>query len=426
MCVSFGKRFLVVAFFSLSRVFALVFGIVAAGGLIHARCTTAQAEPPNHDVEQDWQAVPNPVFRGGQWGYVDNQGEVVIEPQFALAWDFFENRAAVYTANRSGYIQSDGEWAVVLPQDAFSAREFSEGRAWFRQNGKYGCVDSDGNIIIPAKYDWVEEFSAGLAVVTTGRRADFGTEAPYTERWGFVNRSGRVAIPLEYVDAGSFGNGLARVRRPGQRHWEYIDCRGTVVFSLGQLVLEPGEHVGAAWDFANGRLRVSIDGSGPGVPYNLALDTMGRPIRGGFKYRLVGSFSEGLARVKVGDKFGYVDTSGRLVIAPRFDEASSFQENLAAVRIGDAWGYIDRRGTVVAKGGSGKEAKWNDAEGFHGGLARVHIGGEFQHTMDGPVWWEGGAWYYIDRCGTIVALCRRDSTRFQRPGFGKELPAPVP
>ncbi len=44
------------------------------------------------------------------------------------------------------------------------------------------------------------------------------------------------------------------------------------------------------------------------------------------------SFSEGLARVKVKEKWGYIDKQGKLAVQPQLDEANSFSEGLALVR----------------------------------------------------------------------------------------------
>ena len=44
------------------------------------------------------------------------------------------------------------------------------------------------------------------------------------------------------------------------------------------------------------------------------------------------SFSEGLARVKTGEKWGYVDKQGQWVIQPQLDEAEAFSDRLALVR----------------------------------------------------------------------------------------------
>jgi hypothetical protein len=64
-------------------------------------------------------------------------------------------------------------------------------------------------------------------------------------------------------------------------------------------------------------------------------------------------FSEGLASVRVGDKWGCIDEAGAMVIAPQFDQMLEFSEGLAPVlrldiplRIGNV-GYVDRRGHWV-------------------------------------------------------------------------------
>lgn len=44
------------------------------------------------------------------------------------------------------------------------------------------------------------------------------------------------------------------------------------------------------------------------------------------------SFSEGMAQVKIGNKWGYIDKTGKLVIPPQFDEAKAFSAGLALVK----------------------------------------------------------------------------------------------
>ncbi len=46
----------------------------------------------------------------------------------------------------------------------------------------------------------------------------------------------------------------------------------------------------------------------------------------------VRSFSEGLAKIKIDGKFGYINTNGQIVIQPRFEESSDFQDGLAAIK----------------------------------------------------------------------------------------------
>ncbi len=54
-----------------------------------------------------------------------------------------------------------------------------------------------------------------------------------------------------------------------------------------------------------------------------------------------------MAAAKVGSKWGFVDKTGNVVIAPQFDEALDFGYGLARVRISTQWAYIDESGKFV-------------------------------------------------------------------------------
>lgn len=86
----------------------------------------------------------------------------------------------------------------------------------------------------------------------------------------------------------------------------------------------------------------------------------------------VSGFFEGLARVGIDEKIGYIDAKGRIVIQPRFDWAGDFSEGLAAVGIGSSLGYIDKTGALVI------EPRFDLAQDFSDGLAAVFIRGKSQ------------------------------------------------
>ena len=65
------------------------------------------------------------------------------------------------------------------------------------------------------------------------------------------------------------------------------------------------------------------------------------------RYEVAQPFSEGLAAVRVNGQFGFIDTHGKLVIAPRYQAASSFSGGYAEVRVENASGAIDRSGRLV-------------------------------------------------------------------------------
>ncbi len=68
----------------------------------------------------------------------------------------------------------------------------------------------------------------------------------------------------------------------------------------------------------------------PGIPLEYVAGLNLFPIAPTFEE--ADSFSEGLARVKTGGKWGYIDKQGKLVIEPKLDEAERFSDGLALVR----------------------------------------------------------------------------------------------
>lgn len=102
------------------------------------------------------------------------------------------------------------------------------------------------------------------------------------------------------------------------------------------------------------------------------------------RFDWVSNFSDGLARVKIDGKYGYIDKYGDFVIKPQFDEADDFSEGLASVWIsGQNRGYIDKTGRFVIQPQFHKDG----AEKFSEGLARV---------------WVVGTYGYIDNTGRFV------------------------
>jgi hypothetical protein len=59
------------------------------------------------------------------------------------------------------------------------------------------------------------------------------------------------------------------------------------------------------------------------------------------------SFYGGRAAVRKSGKWGYIGLDGRAVVAPAFDRCRPFREGLAAVQRGGLWGYIDSAGSPV-------------------------------------------------------------------------------
>ena len=75
--------------------------------------------------------------------------------------------------------------------------------------------------------------------------------------------------------------------------------------------------------------------------------------------------------INVSGKYGFIDRSGKTVIAPQFDSTGGFSEGLASVRVGTKWGYINTKGIVAIT------PQFNVAMPFRYGRARVQLADRF-------------------------------------------------
>lgn len=89
------------------------------------------------------------------------------------------------------------------------------------------------------------------------------------------------------------------------------------------------------------------------------------------KYDSVEDFSEGLAAVSLGGKWGFINTAGEEVIPCQYNYTNGltpcFSEGLASVQLGDKLGYIDKTGREIISG------QFDDAPSFMEGVAVVGL-----------------------------------------------------
>lgn len=117
------------------------------------------------------------------------------------------------------------------------------------------------------------------------------------------------------------------------------------------------------------------------------------------RYDAASDFSQGLAAVKRGYGYGYIDQTGKMIVKPEFDAAGRFSDGLAPVLVGNRWRYIDKTGKTVI------EPQFQQALPFAEGLALVR---------------DDGVCGYIDLRGQLII-----NTQFEDAGMFAEGLAPV-
>lgn len=250
------------------------------------------------------------ILKDGRWGYIDRAGKMVVAPRFDRAEDFSEGLAAVQLGKTFGYVDREGRMVLVPEQERAGPlhRKFSDGLALVRRGRHFGFIDRSGKVAIPLRYVGADDFSEGYALACSETGC------------GYLDRSGRGVIPDEFM-------GSAQVR-------EGIACITLAMGMSRQRV--------ALYFVAGGRVPGEFEGCG--------------------------SASEGLIAVRIGDKWGFLDTAGRGVIPPQFDWAGDFSGGLAPAKDGSGLcGYVDRTGSFVIP------PRFGDCHAFADGLARVDL-----------------------------------------------------
>ena len=101
------------------------------------------------------------------------------------------------------YVNRRGKMASVLPFDN-GADYFREGLARTRKNGKIGFFNSELDVIIAPTWDFAFPFESGVAVVCEGcvpRRLFDEHVALEGGKWGYIDKRGKVVVPLIYDEA---------------------------------------------------------------------------------------------------------------------------------------------------------------------------------------------------------------------------------
>lgn len=85
------------------------------------------------------------VKNNGKWGYIDEEGTIVIPIEYDNAWDFTEGRGLVKRDGKFGYVDYQGNEVIPIALD--KATSFSNGTATVTFQGVTFDIDIDGNPI---------------------------------------------------------------------------------------------------------------------------------------------------------------------------------------------------------------------------------------------------------------------------------------
>ena len=276
---------------------------------------------------------------------------MVIPAAYDWADSFMEGLCVVEVKKKYGFIDKNGTMVIAPQLRAKQMRGFHDGLAMVKEKKHWAFIDKTGAKVIQTKYEDVDPFDHGLAevrrpvkstnflgaVLTLGAATagHFIYDSVILDdekiKRGYIDRNGVEVISAKNDYNSPFYNDMARVR---------IKYKWGLVDRAGAYIIEPkykdihffyddlaAVQDGDKWGF------VGRDGAVVIAP----------------KYDEVKDFSEGLAVVRQGQKSFFIDKTGRVpfLVPSTITDLGMFIAGLAPAKIGDKWGFIDHAGTVV-------------------------------------------------------------------------------
>ncbi len=297
---------------------------------------------------------------GKHWGYMNQSGEVLIQPKYAQCFAFSNDGYGVAIVDKELKVLTiDGkeistEGSRLRP---VATKIFHDGLLAVSGKSGKGFINTEGKVVIPLEYDKVTMFSSGIAV---GRKDDtwsiLGTNGeansinsvlvlnakdpsegliPFegaNRKWGFLDVDGQVAIDAEFTKISGFKNGLAAVRGTNDK-MGYINKSGEWVI--------PAKFLSASdFDKESGLARIK-DEVGWGF-----VDREGNVHRMN-DTDIWKDFFSGRSRGRKADLFGFYGADMQWVVQPKYEAVQDFSNGYAAFRVDGQWGLIDRNGNEV-------------------------------------------------------------------------------
>ncbi|WP_339272214.1 WG repeat-containing protein [Paenibacillus sp. FSL W8-0426] len=253
---------------------------------------------------------------GTKWGYMDADGRIRLEPVLDQAEAFQPNGLAVVESRgKAGIIDLQGRFVVQPVYD--SIYPFSEGRANAIDAQGFNMIDEQGRVLTSRAYPYIGDLQDGRAVFYESIQGQANTSEI---RYGYLDASGQVAIPAQFMAAGDFQQGKAVVQTK-EREYALIDQRGQ------KLAVYPYAYVGP---LGEGLLSFQQELSGP---YGY-IDEQGR-IRIEPKFNTAFPFKNGRAIVSIAEdsnwKYGVIDPQGVYIVQPSYNDIRDLGEHRLAL-----------------------------------------------------------------------------------------------
>lgn len=291
----------------------------------------------------------------GKWGIIDKKGAYISKGRYEkFLYSFTEGIALFQNGDTLIYVNKKGEEVIKekLEKDLMYGRRWSEGYHAFKRGGKWGIVDTSGQIIIPAQYDVLRDVQGGLMYV------EF---LPENEYYTFTDNKGNIFKTRNIDSLNNLDPCYHKMNRydigwmvdlknqkvlklphgynffgynEGWMSFTQVNGRYTYVDKQGKLF---GKEYDEAYEFKDGIANIAIH-TGQMEHNGVNYDTLHDKCSGEVFYA---------DDPNNGRKQNFINLQGKLLNNELYDGTTSFRGDMAVVIKNKIYGAINKEGKYI-------------------------------------------------------------------------------
>lgn len=293
------------------------------------------------------------------WGVIDTNGKMILQNEYDCFSDIDSTCVVIGKNGKFGIVDSNGDFLVEIKYDAIFYNYEESNISLAKQGNFIGVINSKNKVVTDCIYNCDFLVNGTIPMVDKPqngyiRLEKYQPDANKDVLCGLVNcETGEVAIPFEYDDLGAYSEGLIWAEK--DRKCGYLDINNNVVLKF---------EYAKAYDFSEGLAAVEKN-TGNYVNTNMGrvperktgfIDKYGKTVIPFMFNMQIGNsvmFKEGLAPIGISDnnifglKKGYINKEGLFVVKPIYDEVEPFENGVAKVVLNKKSGFVNKIGELI-------------------------------------------------------------------------------
>ena len=259
-----------------------------------------------------------------KYGYMNEQGEVIITAKYDYACNYIEGMAVVQSNGKYGYLNSAGE--VVIPMEYKYAADFKNGLAIVEYDNEEKVIDKEGNEIISGDID---SFYINNGIIEK--------EGVFSTKYYDIN--GReIKVPFGYELCGAVSNNVSKLYKD---NYVYMD-------SLNRIIdIKDFDYIG---NFNCGLACISSEERDEDI--YITEEFLPIYLKDSYSSLEVYKGGDGILCVcnyKEGPMYQYIDICGNKLFTSDYGYVTSFINGTTVVYDGEGYRLMNKAGQLISE-----------------------------------------------------------------------------